>query len=185
MDLFISSQLHKIISYESNTTTAYSTPLNSPGLKRLLKRSKKSELETVDYFGDIDNYKNNISNEYVWLGGTPTIHDYDHFPQNKQLYLKSNNYNNVGRSPSNGIYHTMNNNRNIEDNLLNDYNTWTNFSKTPIKNNIDNGSFKKLKKENRIKPIDIDATIQRLLDAGYAAKRTKNVRLKNFWNYST
>lgn len=35
------------------------------------------------------------------------------------------------------------------------------------------------KKKKPVKPIDIDETIQKLLDAGYAAKRTKNVCLKN------
>ncbi|OXB43701.1 hypothetical protein B1J92_F03223g [Nakaseomyces glabratus] len=35
------------------------------------------------------------------------------------------------------------------------------------------------KKKKPVKPIDIDDTIQKLLDAGYAAKRTKNVCLKN------
>ena len=35
------------------------------------------------------------------------------------------------------------------------------------------------KKKKVYKPINIDETIQRLLDAGYAAKRTKNVCLKN------
>lgn len=35
------------------------------------------------------------------------------------------------------------------------------------------------KKKKPQKPIDIDETIQKLLDAGYAAKRTKNVCLKN------
>ncbi|KAL3232134.1 hypothetical protein RNJ44_04050 [Nakaseomyces bracarensis] len=35
------------------------------------------------------------------------------------------------------------------------------------------------KKKKPQKPIDIDDTIQKLLDAGYAAKRTKNVCLKN------
>lgn len=35
------------------------------------------------------------------------------------------------------------------------------------------------KKKRAIKPIDIEETIQKLLDAGYSAKRTKNVCLKN------
>ncbi|SCV05669.1 LANO_0H12574g1_1 [Lachancea nothofagi CBS 11611] len=38
---------------------------------------------------------------------------------------------------------------------------------------------KTIKRKKSIRPIDIDETIQKLLDAGYSAKRTKNVCLKN------
>ncbi|SCU88981.1 LAMI_0D12002g1_1 [Lachancea mirantina] len=40
-------------------------------------------------------------------------------------------------------------------------------------------STKNTKRKKSIKPLDIDETIQKLLDAGYSGKRTKNVCLKN------
>ncbi|CAI4377103.1 BBM_1a_G0012650.mRNA.1.CDS.1 [Saccharomyces cerevisiae] len=47
----------------------------------------------------------------------------------------------------------------------------------------DNGSrtntMVEMKRKKPVRPVDIDEIIQRLLDAGYAAKRTKNVCLKN------
>ncbi|SCV03635.1 LAME_0H12002g1_1 [Lachancea meyersii CBS 8951] len=42
-----------------------------------------------------------------------------------------------------------------------------------------NTSIKTAKRKKSIRPIDIDETIQKLLDAGYSGKRTKNVCLKN------
>lgn len=38
---------------------------------------------------------------------------------------------------------------------------------------------KTIKRKKSIRPLDIDETIQKLLDAGYSGKRTKNVCLKN------
>ena len=179
LDLFTSSHLNKITSYGSNTTTAYSTPLNSPGLKRLLEHRKKTELETGDYFGNIDNYSNNNSNEYVSSGGTPNPTNYDCSPLHKQLYLKTDNCNSNAESTPKDDYPYMNNDNGIEDNILNDPNTKNDIANTYTRENFGNDNLNKIKKKKIIKPIDIDATIQKLLDAGYAAKRTKNVCLKN------
>ncbi|KAK5963708.1 salt homeostasis regulator PWA37_004034 [Arxiozyma heterogenica] len=181
LDPYMSSHLSKITSYGSNTTTAYSTPLNSPGLKRIFEHYKKSELETGDYFGNINNYKNtdnNNSREYVSSGGTPTMANHDHSPLHQQQYFISDNHD-YAESTFKDVYPHTNSTNNINSDTLNDPHTQNDISNTYNNRNISNGNLNITKKKKIIKPLDIDATIQKLLDAGYAAKKTKNVCLKN------
>lgn len=178
LDSFTSSHLNKITSYGSNTTTAYSTPLNSPGLKRLLEHHKKNGLESEDYFGNINNYNNNNSSEYVSSGETPTMTNHDYSPIHKQTNFISNNYDNI-ESTLKDTYPLMIDTNDIGRDTLNDPHAQNDISNTYDESNISNDKSNIVNKKKNIKPLDIDATIQKLLDAGYAAKRTKNVCLKN------
>ncbi|CEP64252.1 salt homeostasis regulator LALA0_S10e05952g [Lachancea lanzarotensis] len=106
--------------------TAYSTPLNSPGV---FKNSQD------EYFADKQSDTHN---------GSP------------QVLRSRSRRNSIDEYP-----HDVSHSADVDDD--------TNTSITT----------KTTKRKKSIRPIDIDETIQKLLDAGYSGKRTKNVCLKN------
>lgn len=190
---FTSSHRSRKSSFGSNNTTAYSTPLNSPGMKRLMEHHNKAEVETGDYFGVVND---NFINEYVSTGDTPTIVNDGSSPlRQTHLMNLSNNHNDVLNSakdmyPSNNLVKKDSTFANSTDNDINDSSInndgYSNKSNNSISDsaanfvsNLTNDNIGTIKKKKPIKPIDIDVTIQKLLDAGYASKRTKNVCLKN------
>lgn len=73
--------------------------------------------------------------------------------------------------------------REIDDGNGNDYrgvsNGGTDDHPEGLGNDVELNAEGKPKKKKPIKPIDIDETIQKLLDAGYSAKKTRSVALKN------
>lgn len=194
---FVSSLHSRKSSLGSNTNTAYSTPLNSPGVQQLLQHNKN---ESQDYFG-IQSTPNGIVNGEDTMDsttmGNSTPHSRHHHHHHRSSSSSSvNNINNDGNNNNN----SNNNNGTMDDSQANtpdgDSNSYTAVSKmdqypggldafnTPIGDTdvISNLGFNGVggnKKKKIYKPIDIDETIQKLLDAGYAAKRTKNVCLKN------
>ncbi|CAL9737801.1 serine/threonine-protein phosphatase PP-Z1 [Monosporozyma servazzii] len=170
---FTSSHRIRKSSFGSNNTTAYSTPLNSPGVKRSTEHYNKSESETGDYFGAVDAMNHNRNNDdYLSTGGTPTItNDSSPTQQSHEMTLEGNNM----VSASKDVYPTMSSTYDSNISINND------ASLTDIVNDssVYADNIGGTKKKKNLKPLDIDLTIQKLLDAGYAAKRTKNVCLKN------
>ncbi|CAL9732172.1 serine/threonine-protein phosphatase PP-Z1 [Monosporozyma unispora] len=167
---FTSSHRSRKSSFGSNNTTAYSTPLNSPGVKRLLEHNNKNESETGDYFGsvDVNNYSNN--NEYISTGGTPTLtNECSPLHQSHTMSIEDI------ASASKDMYPTV---PTTDDPNLSNIND-TSMNETVNNSGLYEDSNGNIKKKKNLKPVDIDLTIQKLLDAGYAAKRTKNVCLKN------
>ena len=180
---FVSSSHSRKSSLGSNTNTAYSTPLNSPGVQQLLQHNKN---ESQDYFG-IQSTPNANDNGNDTMDSTAVDGSTPHHRHHHHHHRSSSSVNN------------MNDNGTIDNSLVNtpdgDSNSYSAVSKmdqypggldafnTPIGDTdvASNLGFNGVgsKKKKVYKPIDIDDTIQKLLDAGYAAKRTKNVCLKN------
>lgn len=141
-------------------TTAYSTPLNSPGIIRRVDQQGNNINDNGkdDYFGSIDSDAvTNLDTEGI--DGTKSGSG----PLNESHHSRHQDVKNLSRRESAMEYPT-----NIPDVVIDDK------SITGL-DQRQSGP----KKKRVIKPINIDETIQKLLDAGYAAKRTKNVCLKN------
>ncbi|AJS84988.1 Ppz1p [Saccharomyces cerevisiae YJM1341] len=146
------SSLHsRKSSFGSDGNTAYSTPLNSPGLSKLTDHSGEyftsNSPSSLNHHSSRDIYPSkHISND----------DDIENSSQLSDIHASMENVND--------------NNNNITDS-----------KKDPNEefNDIMQSSGNKNAPKKFKKPIDIDETIQKLLDAGYAAKRTKNVCLKN------
>ncbi|CCF57540.1 hypothetical protein KAFR_0C05490 [Kazachstania africana CBS 2517] len=141
------SSLHSRKSSSSAQATAYSTPLNSPGLVRL------DNDPNVDYFSmNMSNYGSNLS---LSNGSNPTT--------------AATSVATAGVGDADSDIHSL--------------------TKDQYPIQLPNDSMDQImglqqlqqpKKKKNLKPINIDETIQKLLDAGYAARRTKNVCLKNY-----
>ncbi|CAI4049276.1 hypothetical protein SUVZ_13G1210 [Saccharomyces uvarum] len=150
------SSLHsRKSSFGSDGNTAYSTPLNSPGLSKLMDHSgeyfSSNSASSLNHHSSRDVYPSQLLNHDGDIENSSQLNDADTSIENT-----NDNYNNAT------------NNKNEPSALLNE-----DFDDI-MHSSANKNSTKKFKK-----PIDIDETIQKLLDAGYAAKRTKNVCLKN------
>lgn len=110
----------------SSGNTAYSTPMNSPGV---MKNSQD------EYFEDSSEAQND---------------------QSLQASRPRSRRNSIDEYP-----HEVSHSVDVDED--------TNASITT----------KTIKRKKSLRPLDIDETIQKLLDAGYSGKRTKNVCLKN------
>ncbi|AJS91099.1 Ppz1p [Saccharomyces cerevisiae YJM1573] len=146
------SSLHsRKSSFGSDGNTAYSTPLNSPGLSKL-----------TDHSG-----------EYFTSNSTSSLNHHS----SRDIYPSKHisNDDNIENSSQLSDIHASMENVNDKNNNI------TDSKKDPNEefNDIMQSSGNKNAPKKFKKPIDIDETIQKLLDAGYAAKRTKNVCLKN------
>lgn len=200
---------HSRKSSASAGNTAYSTPLNSPGIFAN-PNGFDGESGQEDYFG---------SATAASLPGSSYYHHYDPNASSSGVTRSLSDSFEGGRTSGIGSNNSNNNsNDNISNNKTNtsgfqhltvdDTAIETNPSLTrhhhhqdarPRRNSIegyptalpadpelaesamDGGTESQQhgKKKKVHKPIDIDETIQKLLDAGYAGKRTKNVCLKN------
>ena len=137
-------------SLTSGNTTVYNTPLNSPAL---LTNGK----EAGDYFSSASStaQTNSVSNENIpGHSFTKDFHGLLKHPMNSYLDAFPS-----GVSNETSLLDTVK----VNDGRDED-------------NNSQHGSNKKKKP---LKPINIDETIQKLLDAGYAAKKSKTLCLKN------
>lgn len=176
------SSVHSRKSTGSAGTTAYSTPLNSPGVRRNEQGNNIHNDEQDDYFA---------SNS---MASNPTSNTYDNTSENVNSNIKST------------VESTDHTHLNSDDTVVNENNRMTHAdiknlsrrelineypSAAPLNSDIQDDILDEkslindlqqqsgVKKKRNIKPINIDETIQKLLDAGYAGKRTKNVCLKN------
>lgn len=154
------SSIHSRKSSGSAGTTAYSTPLNSPGV------FGKNDEQDDDYFGAVSS--NSSQRDTVGVGADPshvsssdgtTNGDHGHRADAKNLSQRES----INEYPS-----VLPMDPELQDGLMDDKSS----SNDNIRQSIS-------KKKRVVRPINIDETIQKLLDAGYAGKRTKNVCLKN------
>ena len=165
---FASSSHSRKSSSGSNTNTAYSTPLNSPGITKANLQQKLSS-EDGDYFAGAGDQE-----------GDDARHGSSPYPHHQRSPSSVNNGNGnidqqMGDDTEEGEYSNVA--------RMDLYPSNVESFGTPM-GDIDGAAGMTLnsvvgKKKKVYKPIDIDETIQKLLDAGYAAKRTKNVCLKN------
>ncbi|QLG72805.1 hypothetical protein HG535_0D05140 [Zygotorulaspora mrakii] len=140
-------------------TTAYSTPLNSPGIIRRTDQQDDFIDGQDDYFGSANiNVGNHTDGQEV-----DEVNSENDVMGEKHHHLKLPDVKNLSRRESLNEYPS-----NIPDIVVDD-------SSPSANDQRQSGP----KKKRIIKPINIDETIQKLLDAGYAGKRTKNVCLKN------
>ncbi|CAD1784963.1 similar to Saccharomyces cerevisiae YDR436W PPZ2 Serine/threonine protein phosphatase Z, isoform of Ppz1p [Maudiozyma barnettii] len=167
---FASSMHSRKSSQGSNTNTAYSTPLNSPGVQQLLQHNKMSD-ESQDYFGNGTNIDSSGS-----ANGTPHHHRHQHHRSSSSVNNDNDNMEHQVLDEDNASNYTAVSKMDQYPGGMDSFNTP--IGDTDVASNLGfNGAVGKKKKV--YKPIDIDETIQKLLDAGYASKRTKNVCLKN------
>ncbi|CAI4059280.1 salt homeostasis regulator SKDI_04G6400 [Saccharomyces kudriavzevii IFO 1802] len=166
-------------SFGSTGNTVYSTPLHSPALRKTTSRDNDNNKDDVD-----DKHSSPIPNLNIdkpssssssslstsrreYLSAYPTLvqRDSSSSLSSRGKGQRSSSSSSTGQriyvsppSPSDGF---------VRGGSVNgDYESMTN-------------TLVEMKKKKPIRPIDIDEIIQKLLDAGYAAKRTKNVCLKN------
>ncbi|CCC71576.1 hypothetical protein NCAS_0H02660 [Naumovozyma castellii] len=167
---FASSLHSRKSSLGSGGTTAYSTPMNSPGMLRTNATYNGGHPD--DYFNlNSDAYVNNVNLNGEYSGG----------------HANSNMDNIPTAIPSTSAVHDLKGNGSKDrypgggGGAISDHNEPFDSQENMTENSPNlNDSTTALKKKKNYKPIDIDETIQKLLDAGYAAKRTKNVCLKNY-----
>lgn len=173
---FSSSKGSRKKSFENlNDTHLGTPPLMSRSNSHSSSHSRKSS------FGSTSNTAFNTpmhSPSILNTSSTSIDKNNDYFNVDKSnatnMLLDNGNENNnsYNSSSDDKIISTELNHLSIEDN--------TNYQLNSLEtqnSNIDDPNVPKKKKP--LKPIDIDLTIQKLLDAGYASKRTKNVCLKN------
>ena len=180
---FVSSSHSRKSSLGSNTNTAYSTPLNSPGVQQLLQHNKN---ESQDYFG-IQSTPNGTDNGNDTMDSTAIDGSTPHHRHHHHHHRSSSSVNNINENgiADNSLVNTPDGDSNsyAAVSKMDQYPSGLDAFNTPIGDTdvASNLGFNGLgsKKKKVYKPIDIDDTIQKLLDAGYAAKRTKNVCLKN------
>lgn len=158
------SSIHSRKSSGSAGTTAYSTPLNSPGVFR--KNIEGADDQDDDYFGvTASNTNKDSSGESVTnLGRVNSMDSSASGSHGHRADIK-----NLSRRESTNEYPTgLPTDSDIQDGTLDDKSSSNDLTRQSIS-----------KKKRPVRPINIDETIQKLLDAGYAGKRTKNVCLKN------
>ncbi|QID83748.1 protein phosphatase Z [Saccharomyces pastorianus] len=165
-------------SFGSTGNTAYSTPLNSPALKKMSSRNNDNSNEDDDdeYSSPIPNLNidkpsssssSSSASRREYLSAYPTLVHRDSSsslsPRGKGQRTSSSS------GSSQRIYVSP---PSPTDELVGEsFIDGDDESKT--------NTLLEMKRKKPIRPIDIDEIIQKLLDAGYAAKRTKNVCLKN------
>lgn len=158
------SSIHSRKSSGSAGTTAYSTPMNSPGV--FGKSDQVNDEQDDDYFGAISSnssHKDNTGNT-ANPGHTSSVDgaingSHGHRPDIKNLSRRES----TNEYPSGLPMDPELQDGTVDDKSSSNENTRQSISK----------------KKRIVRPINIDETIQKLLDAGYAGKRTKNVCLKN------
>ncbi|CAI4056430.1 hypothetical protein N7582_000614 [Saccharomyces uvarum] len=162
----------------STGNTAYSTPLHSPALKKMSSRNDNStEDDDEDEYSspipnlNIDKPSSSSSSSSVsrreYLSAYPTLLHRDSSsslsPRGKGQRTSSSS------GSSQRIY--VSPPSPMDERVGESFIDGDDESKT--------NTLIEMKRKKPIRPIDIDEIIQKLLDAGYAAKRTKNVCLKN------
>ncbi|QLQ78315.1 hypothetical protein HG537_0A05620 [Torulaspora globosa] len=158
------SSIHSRKSSASAGTTAYSTPMNSPGVFR--KNVDGIDDQDEDYFGvaasniSKDSNADSASN----LAQASSIDSTTSGTRGHRSDIK-----NLSRRESTNEYPTsLPMDPDLPDGLIDDKSSSNDNTRQSIS-----------KKKRPVRPLNIDETIQKLLDAGYAGKRTKNVCLKN------
>lgn len=158
------SSIHSRKSSGSAGTTVYSTPMNSPGVFR--KNDERIDDQDDDYFGVT------ASNTHDESNGDPTTN---------LAHVSS-----VDSGTSGGRGHRADIKNLTRRESTNEYPMGLPIDPDMPGGLIDDKSSSNdntrqsiAKKKRVVRPINIDETIQKLLDAGYAGKRTKNVCLKN------
>ena len=144
-------------SMNSLGTNAYSTPLNSPAIKT----------QQMDDSSDYFTHSGGSSN----IGNIQSANDFNLTPSTS-INDQSKRWDSLGYKETNSSFPKINIKIDLDDDEL----------RTMDNNDMNiyhSGDPDLHKKKKIIKIVDIDETIQKLLDAGYAAKRTKNVCLKN------
>ncbi|CCK68800.1 salt homeostasis regulator KNAG_0B03580 [Huiozyma naganishii CBS 8797] len=154
-------------SLTSNSTTAFTTPVNTPGAHYSGGKSLGAAFEeNGDYFGPIHHSAFNSS-----AGGTPTITSTS-MPTTKAHTDSGEGHRLADLNKDHYPMQIPGEVETVIDTIVPPMEEPINIQGT-----TSDAQLSKVKKP--MKPIDIDATIQKLLDAGYAAKRTKSVCLKN------
>lgn len=156
------SSIHSRKSSGSAGTTAYSTPLNSPGVYG--GSHSGNDEHDDDYFGPASSISSQKDPSGTSLGHEESINGVVNGPHSHRIDTKS-----LSRRDSANEYPSgLPMDPELQDGLMDDKSSSNENTRQSIS-----------KKKRAMKPIDIDETIQKLLDAGYAGKRTKNVCLKN------
>ncbi|GCE97890.1 hypothetical protein ZYGM_003601 [Zygosaccharomyces mellis] len=179
---------HSRKSSASAGNTAYSTPLNSPGIGS----SGGSGPGQDDYFGSAPTASSHGSNHYH---PQDTTHPSDNVNRSLNNSLEDGDNSGNNNNSSNHLKvddtavetdpalmnHHQHHDPKARSNSFEGYPTALPPDPELTENAMDGGveGQQHGKKKKVHKPINIDETIQKLLDAGYAGKRTKNVCLKN------
>ncbi|GAV49149.1 hypothetical protein ZYGR_0N05550 [Zygosaccharomyces rouxii] len=181
---------HSRKSSASAGNTAYSTPLNSPGIFANSHGNGNNGPGQDDYFGSAamaslhgsnnHHYDPNHSSDSVNRSLNNSLEESGGNDNNSSSHHLTMDATAAEADPS-LINHHQHHDSKSRSNSFEGYPTALPTDPELAEGAIDGGSESQQhgKKKKVHKPINIDETIQKLLDAGYAGKRTKNVCLKN------
>nr|AAA34899.1 type 1-related protein phosphatase [Saccharomyces cerevisiae] len=163
-------------SFGSTGNTAYSTPLHSPALRKMSSRDNDDSGDNVNGRGtspipnlNIDKPSPSASSasKREYLSAYPTL---AHRDSSSSLSPRGKGQRSSSSSSSS---------QRIYVSPPSPTGDFVHGSCADGDNGSRTNTMVEMKRKKPVRPVDIDEIIQRLLDAGYAAKRTKNVCLKN------